>query len=463
MSRPSTRPSTSRPSGGGFAAGANRGTDRSAYGNLPSPGTRPSGGISSRPGGDRIAGLPSGGRPGAGTRPGADARPGAGTLPAGSSRPSTRDLQDFLDLPAGGYAGAGRPTTRPVSPGAGLAGGALAGGAAAEFLHNYPSSGLPGIGAQPGADDIASTLPARPGGGQRPAEGLRPGGEQPGIGRPGQPGERPGDIGRPGRPGERPADIGRPGRPVERPLRPADREWAQHLPSRIRDRDQWQDWRQNHGDQIRDYWRSHAGDYDDWYGDEWWLHNHLHDVYYPDFNYWAWAAWPAMAGWVGYGWSEPVYYNYGDNVYYQDNSVYYGDQPVATADEYAQQAEAIATSVPAAKPAADDWMPLGVFAITSDGKPTGAEPTMYLQLAVSKQGVINGTYQDTATNTVQSIEGMVDKQTQRAAWTAAGKTRPLMETGIVNLTKDTAPALVHFADGTTQQWLLVRLEQPTSK
>jgi hypothetical protein len=105
-------------------------------------------------------------------------------------------------------------------------------------------------------------------------------------------------------------------------------------------------------------------------------------------------------------------------------------------------------------------MPLGVFAMTADGKPTGAEPTMYLQLAVSKQGVINGTFQNTATKTVQAVEGMVDKQTQRAAWTAAGKSRPLMETGIVNLTQDTTPALVHFADGTTQQWLLVRLDEP---
>jgi hypothetical protein len=105
-------------------------------------------------------------------------------------------------------------------------------------------------------------------------------------------------------------------------------------------------------------------------------------------------------------------------------------------------------------------MPLGVFAVTPDGQPSGAEPTMYLQLAVSKQGIISGTIQNTSTDKVQPIEGMVDKQTQRAAWTVQGQTRPLMETGIVNLTQDTAPALVHFADGSTQQWLLVRLDKP---
>ena len=167
-----------------------------------------------------------------------------------------------------------------------------------------------------------------------------------------------------------------------------------------------------------------------------------------------------MTGWVDYGWTQPIYYNYGDNVYYDDDQVYYGDQPVATSVEYAQQAAAIAQERPGTKPAAEDWMPLGVFAITTDGKPSDADPTMYLQLAVSKQGVISGTLQNTATDTAQSIEGMVDKETQRAAWTVAGKERPIMETGISNLTQDTRPALVHFADGTTQQWLLVRLDKP---
>lgn len=167
-----------------------------------------------------------------------------------------------------------------------------------------------------------------------------------------------------------------------------------------------------------------------------------------------------MIGWVDYGWSQPIYYNYGENVYYEGDQVYYGDQPVASAEQYAQQAAAIATNVPAEEPPPEDWMSLGVFAITNDGKPSDAEPTMYLQLAVSKEGVLNGTFQNTATDSVQPIEGMVDKETQRAAWTIEGKSTPIMETGISNLTQDTAPALVHFADGQTQQWLLVRLKQP---
>ena len=55
---------------------------------------------------------------------------------------------------------------------------------------------------------------------------------------------------------------------------------------------------------------------------------------------------------------------------------------------------------------------------------------------------------------------MVDKDNQRAAWGVEGKQRPILETGISNLTQDTSPAQIHFADGQTQQWLLVRLEDP---
>jgi hypothetical protein len=155
-----------------------------------------------------------------------------------------------------------------------------------------------------------------------------------------------------------------------------------------------------------------------------------------------------------------LYYNYGDNVYYEGDQVYYGDQPIASAYEYEQQAASIVANVPAQEPAVDDWMPLGVFAVTTDGETTGAEPTMYLQLAVSKQGVINGTFQSTATDSAQLVEGMVDKETQRAAWTVKDKPTPIMETGLGNLTQETTPALVHFGDGNTQQWLLVRLDKP---
>jgi hypothetical protein len=81
-------------------------------------------------------------------------------------------------------------------------------------------------------------------------------------------------------------------------------------------------------------------------------------------------------------------------------------------------------------------------------------------LAISKEGIIGGTYQHTPTDNVEAVEGMADKKTQRVALTVGGQSRPLVETGLENLTLDTAPCLMHFADGQTQQWLLVRLDDP---
>ena len=143
--------------------------------------------------------------------------------------------------------------------------------------------------------------------------------------------------------------------------------------------------------------------------------------------------------------------------------MYYGDQQVATAEEYAQQAEVIATSAPEADPAKAEWMPLGVYAATQDGQANGATPTLFMQLAISKEGIIAGTFSNKSTGETQTLEGMADKKSQRVAWTVKGKTRPIVETGVGNLTQDTTPALVHFADGTTQQWLLVRLPDPNEK
>ena len=112
---------------------------------------------------------------------------------------------------------------------------------------------------------------------------------------------------------------------------------------------------------------------------------------------------PALTGWVGYGWNQPVYYNYGDNVYYEADQVYYGDQPVATAEEYAEQAAAIVASVPATKPAAE----IGCRSACSRSRPmasrTTPNPTMYLQLAVSKQGVLSGTLQNVISDSVHPI------------------------------------------------------------
>ncbi|WP_459556716.1 hypothetical protein [Lacunimicrobium album] len=153
-------------------------------------------------------------------------------------------------------------------------------------------------------------------------------------------------------------------------------------------------------------------------------------------------------------------YSYGSSCYYEDGNVYSGGQQVATAEEYAQEAEVIATNAPEVDPASKDWLPLGVFALTQDGQSEGPTPSLFLQLVVSKDGVISGTFSNKLSGETKTLEGMVDKTSQRVAWCVQGETTPIMETGLENLTKETAPALIHFSNGQTQQWLMVRLKEP---
>ena len=166
------------------------------------------------------------------------------------------------------------------------------------------------------------------------------------------------------------------------------------------------------------------------------------------------------AGWVaGSSWDSPAYYDYGEGIYYEDEQVYVNGRQTASAEEYYQQASDLAKSAPPAQESETEWLPLGVFAVSRE---KATDSNAVLQLAVEKNGVIAGTYYNTTTDIARPVRGMVDKKTQRAAWTFSdGKnTDIIMETGLFNLTQDQTEALVHFGKEKTQQWLMVRLDQP---
>jgi hypothetical protein len=294
------------------------------------------------------------------------------------------------------------------------------------------------------------------------------------------------DAGRPGtRPGASRADAG----PAERALgsRETVADRAGRAPERASDRfqdrgnraeraverasDRWQN-RWDRAEEVRDNWREYARQrYDDLFDRDWYgRYRDLARDYYDDEYYryayaaWAGASWATAAGWLGDDggsgdWSEPYDYDYGSGgtVYYQGNTVYAGSQPVATATQYAEQAMTIADSgaqTLAATRTPLEWLPLGVYAMTRED---GGEPTRFLQLAVSKDGLISGTYYNAVTNQAFAVEGSVDRATQRAAWYATGNRNTVMEAGIYNLTEDQAPALVHFGTERVEEVLLVRL------
>ena len=162
-------------------------------------------------------------------------------------------------------------------------------------------------------------------------------------------------------------------------------------------------------------------------------------------------------------WSQPVYYDYGQggNVYYDNNSVYINDQPICSAEEYAMSAGTLATVAPPdsdEEAAETEWMALGTFAATTTQQ--DVDPSRVIQLAVSKTGIISGTFYNSTTDAAQAVQGQVDKETQRVAFRIGESDNIVVETGIYNLTQDEAPVLVHFGPDRTEDWLLVRLDQP---
>jgi len=392
--------------GGARGGGAGGGAARPA----PAAGRSPaiSGGVSAGAATRPAAGAGAAARPAAGA--GVATRPAVGA--SGAARPGVSAGGAGANVAAGARPSAGQVNNfldvPRASTGAGAAGGGVrpsAGGAAGEFLQ-----GGGGVG--------AAQLPA--------GAGVAAGVARPGVGAAGVAA---------GTTGARAQNL------------------ANNRPTRVENRQELQGNRQQRRDEVRnqvaenhprlDFWSDHPG----------WATWRINAPY-------RWATWAALGGWIGYGAGEPTTYSYGDNVYYQGDEVYYGDQAVATADQYAQQADAIAASAPQTKPESSEWLPLGVFALTQDGQASGVEPTLFIQLAISKEGVIAGTFKNMATGQVQTLEGMADKKSQRVAWGVAGQKRPILETGIANLTQDSSPALVHFADGQTQQLLMVRLAEP---
>jgi hypothetical protein len=388
--------------GRGAGGGSRPSINRSPSMSRPSaPAARPS--IPSRPSAGQLPATrpstPS--RPSAGqlpaTRPGAGTRP---SIPSAGTRPSIdRDkIQNSIGV---------RPGQQPSMP----------------DWFKPGASQLPATGNRPGAKPPVATPPIA---GQPPA-GKPPIGKppvakppiagKPPIGKP--PVATPPIAGRP--PGTRPPGVRPPARPpVARPP------IAGHPP--------------------RPWYPGHPN----------------YPVYRPG-HWWRWATAGAVTGWVVHRWANPIYYTYGSGgtVYYENNVVYVNGQEYGSAKQYYENTSELVASVPEMtdeQAGQTEWLPLGVFALTAEGVNASS---MYLQLAVTKDGVIAGTFYNETSGATHPVEGMVDEKTQRAVWKAADGTNKdlIMETGLYNLTKDQADLLVHFGPEQTQTALLVRLDE----
>ena len=201
-------------------------------------------------------------------------------------------------------------------------------------------------------------------------------------------------------------------------------------------------------------------------------HPNLYDQQWHNDHPEAWAAtnWPAGAAWTatnmagvaahcGYG-NNPVSYGYGNNVTLVNGNVMVDGQNVGSAGAFSQQAADLALIGQNAKTSADDhWMPLGVFALVRNDE---QHAQLAVQLAINKEGILQGNYTDLVSDHALAIHGSVDNQTQRAAWTVGHNRNFFIEAGLSNLTRGEAPALIH-KNGKTEKWMLIRLPKPESQ
>jgi hypothetical protein len=172
---------------------------------------------------------------------------------------------------------------------------------------------------------------------------------------------------------------------------------------------------------------------------------------------WVAPAWPVVAAYVGVT-TPPAAYDYGSSAVINDDTVYVNGESAGSAADYAAQADALADAGRQAKPAdADEWQPLGVFGLIQGDEKVAQR---IFQLAVNKAGTIRGNYYDAVADNTLPVYGSVDRKTQRAAWSIGEKKDIVFEAGLSNLTRNETTALVHYGKDKTQQFDLVRLEEP---
>jgi hypothetical protein len=192
-------------------------------------------------------------------------------------------------------------------------------------------------------------------------------------------------------------------------------------------------------------------------------------------NPWAISTFGATAAWLGLEAATPYYGNYGgvNNVLTSDSEP--TEEPTAgeageneTEDtvptptpEQVAAATELASSGKQDPPKNTSFLPLGVFSIAPQGQ---TEASALVQLAVSKDGLLRGTYYDLLTDHDQPIRGTVNKKTQQVAFTFGINGKVTFETSLANLTQEKGPLAAHFENGKTSTWTLARYEkEPTAE
>jgi hypothetical protein len=134
-----------------------------------------------------------------------------------------------------------------------------------------------------------------------------------------------------------------------------------------------------------------------------------------------------------------------------------GEPTDAVSAESGTPAAASAPVQAGSQPAGDtEWMPLGVFGLMPDGQ---AQATRLVQLSISREGTVRGSHYDMVSDDVQGVQGAVDKQALRIAFSIGATAKVVFRGPLGELTKPDARVTACFPDGKTASWRMVQVKQ----
>lgn len=79
-------------------------------------------------------------------------------------------------------------------------------------------------------------------------------------------------------------------------------------------------------------------------------------------------------------------------------------------------------------------------------------------MAVSKSGILRGTYTDLVSDQAETVYGAIDRKSQIAAWTVGKEGRVTFESTLTNLTQANG-RLALLVNGNSSEWTLSRYEE----
>jgi hypothetical protein len=167
---------------------------------------------------------------------------------------------------------------------------------------------------------------------------------------------------------------------------------------------------------------------------------------------WTAPTWPELTRHLN---SDATPLDYGRRLLFSNGKTLLDAHVTATLEDHVVQARTtIETANDLPQVAAGNWLPLGIFSLA----PLGAqEPDRIFQLAVNSHGVLRGNSYEPGTNELKEIRGAVNLSTQQVVWTTGSRETSIVETGLSNLSSNTAPTWLLPDTQTAFPCLLIRI------